>query len=137
MVREGGKGTGFDHLSDLQVYRATGELLDDGMVITQFYAPYILGGVVVVRVGFVEAVTATPDAFTVVELVGGPGLFGLVVDAKLQAVSRTEHRGFTAAIHAGFRGPVQFVDAGYIPVRAGTAMHVADQIGGRRPALQV
>ena len=66
MLGEGSEGTRLDGLTTLQVYRAAGELLDDGVVITQLYALHILGRVVVVRVGIVEAVTATPDAFPVV-----------------------------------------------------------------------
>lgn len=73
MLGEGREGARIDGLTALQVYRAAGELLDDGVVITQLDAPHILGRVVVVRVGFVEAVAATPDAFPIIEFVGGLG----------------------------------------------------------------
>ena len=74
-------------------------------MIAQLYAPYIGDRVIIVRVLRVEAVAALPDAFPIVELVGCPGLFGLVVDRQLHPAGRTEHEGFAAPVGAGLGGP--------------------------------
>src|SRR5690606_18893554 len=111
---EGGEAVRLDGIAALQIDRATGELLDDRVVITQLYAPNGLVRVVVIRVAFVEAVTTPPDTFPVVELVSGTGLFGFVVDRQLDATGRAEHVGFATAVDATFGLPGNFLDAGDI-----------------------
>src|SRR5690606_6515068 len=128
---------GFDGLAALQIERAGGELLNNRVVIAQLDTPDVLLRVVVVRVSFIEAIATPPDAFPVVELVDGAGLFGLVVDTELDATSRAEQVGLTFAVGGRLQGPLNFLDAGNITGSTRTAVHAGDQIGGRLPALEI
>src|SRR5690606_9022578 len=117
---------GFDGLAALQIERAGGELLNNRVVIAQLDTPDVLLRVVVVRVSFIEAIATPPDAFPVVELVGGPGLFGFVVDRQLNTTGRTEHVGFTTSVDTALRVPGDFLDAGNITGCTRTAVHAGD-----------
>src|SRR5690606_7547566 len=101
MAREGCEGIRFDGFTCLSADRPAGELLDDRMVITQLDAPHVSLWVVVIRVGRIEGITTTPDAFPEIELIGRAGLFGLVVDAELDATGRAEHGRFATTVDAG------------------------------------
>src|SRR5690606_6015727 len=107
------------------------------MVIAQLDTPDGLLGVVVQRVAFVEAVTATPDAFPIVQLVSGPGLQGLVVNGELYATSRSKQEGLPLAVGGRFHRPLDLLDARNVAGRTGTAMQAGQQIRRRLPALNV
>ncbi|MCY1297338.1 hypothetical protein D9M70_467740 [compost metagenome] len=137
MTREGFEGLGLDGQAGTGVNRAGGELLDDGVVIAQFDPPYVLVLVVVQRVLITEGVATLPDLFPVVQLVGGPGLLGLVVEAELNATGGAEHVGLAPSVDAGLGIPLNLVDAGHVAVRPGSTMHPGHEVGGWGPVLKI
>src|SRR5690606_296429 len=134
---EGSIAVGFDGFAGFKIKRTGGELLDHRVVVAQLDTPDVLLRVVVIGVGFIEAIATPPDAFPVVELVDGPGLLGLVVDTELDATSRAEQVGLAFAVGGRLQGPLNFLDAGNITGSTRTAVHAGDQIGGRLPALEI
>src|SRR5690554_366107 len=93
----------------------------------------IIGGVSLIK----RVVSLTPDLLPEVELIGSPGLKGLVVNGQLEGVSRAEHVRFTATVYAGFTMPLDRVDTRDITHFSGAAMHTSNRISRRRPALNV
>src|SRR5690554_6728736 len=108
------------------------------MVETWFQAVHILTRIIVSRISLIKGVVSlTPDLLPEVELIGSPGLKGLVVDGQLEGVSRAEHVRFAATVYAGFTMPLDRVDTRDVTHFSRAAMHTSNRISRRRPALNV
>lgn len=64
-------------------------------------------------------------------------MFGLVVDAQLDASSGAKQVGLAFTVGRRLQRPLDFLDAGDITGSTCAAVHTGDQIGRRLPTLEV